>query len=630
MTTIILVILGVLLAAAAVLFVIYYGGDAFGNGHIEAEAGRLVGEGAQMEAALELYYRQEGHYPTSDDPVAELIAAGYLDYQPLGTRTTEADRWAINYDAGMILARLGTTGHEESTSICLKARQQLDLPAANTSTGIYRCDGSDSPGGRLAGREPCCIGEVGVGGGPAERDVFATATLCNNLASMPVNTDAQKAAYIVAAGACVEQRTTLTNQRFTSLADIGDPPLDYTAMGGGNPLVEEYDNGNIFFRYDVDNQEKCDAIGYRPNGSFSWSQTDQCYWGYRVPRRYYRNITATYRPAQAAFLKSEADKIAASIGQRGYLGADMQEFVSAYGGYEPDMKGQTSSAWTLVDESSGRFQIRANVPHGGFCNWFRANRGYASNQYEYHPQMPEYCWYSSSAGWRYQANVTDQVRNAQLDKLRAEAEKIKASLLSGSYAGYDMAAFQAQGGYTPNMNGFPGDGWTFMNWNNGGINLRITHTSTGLCEWFRNNFDGDGNEFNTYSRKPEYCAEIYRGPAYYDFNISVDYRAKQKAILNRERLKLRADYLDKNGDTSAMTYQPDFDGVIPNNGTFYERSGKTYYRSRVDIGLCYYLYDEVNATQNNHTNMLNFHYRKNMCLDFYRDGTYALLDLTVD
>ena len=625
MTTIILVILGVLLAAAAVLFVIYYGGDAFGNGHIEAEAGRLVGEGAQMEAALELYYRQEGHYPTSDDPVAELIAAGYLDYQPLGTRTTEADRWAINYDAGMILARLGTTDHEESTSICLKARQQLDLPAANTSTGIYRCDGSDSPGGRLAGREPCCIGEVGVGGGPAERDVFATATLCNNLASMPVNTDAQKAAYIVAAGACVEQRTTLTNQRFTSLADIGDPPLDYTAMGGGNPLVEEYDNGNIFFRYDVDNQEKCDAIGYRPNGSFSWSQTDQCYWGYRVPRRYYRNITATYRPAQAAFLKSEADKIAASIGQRGYLGADMQEFVSAYGGYEPDMKGQTSSAWTLVDETSGRFQIRANVPHGGFCNWFRSSRGYASNEYEYHPQLPEYCWYSNSAGWRYQANVTDQVRNAQLDKLRAEAQKLKESLLASPYGGYDLSAFRAQGGYTPNMKGFPGNDWSVANWNTGAVGLRITHSSTGLCQWFRNTFDG--NEFNTYPRKSEYCAEIYRGPAYYDFNISVDYRAKQKAILERERQKLRADYVAKGG-TAGMTYTPEFNGVISNNGTFYTRSGKVYYSAPVDEGLCDYLVDPETATTNKYYNTYNFYYRPVMC--FNTGGLKALLDLTVD
>ena len=168
MTAIILVILGVLLAAASVLFVIYYGGDAFGNGHIEAEAGRLVGESAQMEAALELYYRQEGAYPTSDDPVAELIASGYLDYQPLGTRTTETDRWAIDYDVGMIRAKLGTTDHDETMDICLKARQQLDLPEASTSTGVYRCDGSDSPGGRLAGREPCCIGEAAVGGGPVQ------------------------------------------------------------------------------------------------------------------------------------------------------------------------------------------------------------------------------------------------------------------------------------------------------------------------------------------------------------------------------------------------------------------------------------------------------------------------------
>ncbi|WP_298844039.1 hypothetical protein [uncultured Salinicola sp.] len=168
MTTITLVILGVLLAAASVLFILYYGGDAFGNGRIEAEAGRLVGEGAQMEAALELYYRQEGHYPTSGDPVQELISAGYLDYQPIGTRTMEVDRWAIDYDGGMIRAKLGPTDHEESLNICLKARQQLDLPKANTATGVYRCDGSDSPDGRLGGREPCCIGEVATGGGPVD------------------------------------------------------------------------------------------------------------------------------------------------------------------------------------------------------------------------------------------------------------------------------------------------------------------------------------------------------------------------------------------------------------------------------------------------------------------------------
>ena len=167
MTTILLVILGVLLAAASVLFVVYYGGDAFGGGKTEAEAGRLVSEGAQMEAALELFYRQEGHYPTSDDPVAELMTAGYLSHEPLGTRTSMPDRWKIDYDAGMIRAQLGLTDEEETMDICLKARQQLELPDTGTELGVYKCDGTDSPGGVLPGREPCCIGEVGVGGGPA-------------------------------------------------------------------------------------------------------------------------------------------------------------------------------------------------------------------------------------------------------------------------------------------------------------------------------------------------------------------------------------------------------------------------------------------------------------------------------
>lgn len=629
MTTILLVILGVLLAAAAVLFVVYYGGDAFGNGKIEAEAGRLVSEGAQMEAALELFYRQEGHYPTSEDPVAELMAAGYLSHEPLGTRTATVDRWRIDYDAGMIRALLGPSDSEESSSICLKARQQLELPVANTATGIYRCDGTDSPGGRLSGREPCCIGEVGVGGGPAgSGDIFATATLCNNLGNMPVGTEAEKAAYITAAGACVEQRSQLTNQRLTSLSDIGNPPIDDAATGAADPIIEENANGNIWFRYDVATQAQCDAIGYRPNGSFSQSLEEQCYWGYRVPRRYYKRLTDTYRPTQVNFLESEADKIATSIAQKGYLGSDMSEFVSNYGGYSPDMKGQTSSPWGIA-EVNNYVHVQAAVPHEGLCTWFRSNKGYSGNKYDSGLQYPSYCWLTGG-NHTFQRNVTSQVQGARLAKLKVEAEKLRDSLLASTYGGTNMSTFLSQGGYSPQLNGLTSDTWQIVSNSNGAVNLRVTHPKHGACGWWRTANGKDNNGLNQYPREPEYCGHFYNGPAYYDRNISVQYRAKQKSILERERLKLRADYVDKGGNTAAMTYQPNFNGVAPNSGSFYTRSGKVYYRSKIDTGLCYYLYDEVNATSNNHTNMLNFHYRKTMCLDFYGDGTYALLDLTVD
>lgn len=628
MTTIILVILGVLLAAAAVLFVIYYGGDAFGNGHIEAEAGRLVGEGAQMEAALELYYRQEGHYPTSDDPVAELIAAGYLDYQPLGTRTTEADRWSINYDAGMILARLGTTESEESSSICLKARQQLNLPVANTSTGIYRCDGTDSPGGKLAGREPCCIGEVGVGGGAVARDVFATATLCNNLASMPVNTDAQKAAYIAAAGACVQQRTTLTNQRFTSLADIGDPQFDYAATGGGNPTVEEHTNGNIFFRYDVDNQAQCDILGYRPNGSFSTTMVDQCYWGYRVPRRYYRNITSTYRPAQVAFLESEADKIAASIAQKGYLGTDMSEFLSAYAGYDPDMKGQTSSPW-VISEVNNYVHIQAQVPHEGVCSWYRSSMGYSGNKYDGGLQYPSYCWYSSSMGHRFQRNVTTPFRTAQHNGLKREAGKVFDSLMASQYAGLDLEQFRSSGGYTANMKGFTTAKWKLASSTSGPISLTIDFPTSGFCGWYRSSFTNDGNLYNGRVASAEWCGRYNQySPYYYQFNIGEQYRAKQKAIIERERKRLRKEIVDRGG-AYAIHVQPDFEGALPNNGELTVRSGKTYYRAPVDEGLCKYLVDERAAAGTApYYNFYDFHYRPVTCHN--NGGLKAYLDLTVD
>lgn len=153
MSNIILVILGVLIAAAAAIMAIFYGGDAFSTYDEEAEAARLVSEGAQVEAAVELFYRNNDRYPDKGDAMGELIETKYLSQAPLGTKH-ETGEWIVDYEEGHIRSTVGSAEDEEVLSVCQTARRQLHMPDWET---VYQCDGSDSPGGKLSSREPCCI-----------------------------------------------------------------------------------------------------------------------------------------------------------------------------------------------------------------------------------------------------------------------------------------------------------------------------------------------------------------------------------------------------------------------------------------------------------------------------------------
>lgn len=153
MSNIFLVIMGVLIAAAAAIMTIYYGGDAFTKYSEEAEAARLVSEGAQVEAAVELYYRNNGQFPDNGDPMNELMDKDYLSHMPKGADFATGD-WIVDYDEGQIRATVGAADDEEALDICRTARRQLKMPDWEN---VYKCDGSDYPGGRLSSREPCCI-----------------------------------------------------------------------------------------------------------------------------------------------------------------------------------------------------------------------------------------------------------------------------------------------------------------------------------------------------------------------------------------------------------------------------------------------------------------------------------------
>lgn len=176
MTTIILVSIGVLLAAVAALFIYFYGGDAFTQNEIKANAGRLVSEGAQIEAATELYYRQEGEMPgdgtDGEQAIDDLIEKRYLTHIPIGVKSDNgAGSWKMEYgDDGMIYSRLGLQVDEASMAVCREARRQLKytdtVPAGQPNAGklmVYKCDGSDymdaswRNAGTLPNREPCCV-----------------------------------------------------------------------------------------------------------------------------------------------------------------------------------------------------------------------------------------------------------------------------------------------------------------------------------------------------------------------------------------------------------------------------------------------------------------------------------------
>lgn len=154
MTTTILVTIGILVAAAAALMTVFYGGEAFYNSRVNAEASRLVVEGAQLERAVGAFVAQEGRRPGDGVTPAlmqqELVSKRYLREVPAGARQP----WVIDYDNKMIHSDLGAVENEEARKVCLAARRQLDLPNPDR---MYRCDGSDYPGGVLPSRESCCI-----------------------------------------------------------------------------------------------------------------------------------------------------------------------------------------------------------------------------------------------------------------------------------------------------------------------------------------------------------------------------------------------------------------------------------------------------------------------------------------
>ncbi|MAM36988.1 MAG: hypothetical protein CL949_00445 [Erythrobacter sp.] len=155
MTNLILVTLGVLLASGAAVMVTFYGGTAFTDTRRNGEASKIIVEGSQIASAFDAFVQRERRLPgggsSSEDALDELLAEDYLSEIPNGAGQSG---WKIDYSAGMIYSVVGSASDEESMKICRSARAQIGLSNRDT---VYRCDGSDYPGGSLPDREPCCI-----------------------------------------------------------------------------------------------------------------------------------------------------------------------------------------------------------------------------------------------------------------------------------------------------------------------------------------------------------------------------------------------------------------------------------------------------------------------------------------
>ncbi len=176
MTTTIMTVIGILLAAAAATMVYFYGGDAFYEGKVKAEAARLTSEGSQIERAIDLYESRYGRAPAnagdSDSVMSEIMGKNFLDKSPEGS--SQSSPWVVDYVNKMIRSDLGPEDSADAQKVCRYARRMQKLPNPDM---IYQCDGSDYPGGNgfLPKNEICCIsqdfGDHGPDGEPAEPEI---------------------------------------------------------------------------------------------------------------------------------------------------------------------------------------------------------------------------------------------------------------------------------------------------------------------------------------------------------------------------------------------------------------------------------------------------------------------------
>lgn len=137
MTTIILVSLGILLAAVSALMVVFYGGDAFEAGSMNARASELMNAGMNVLAANDLQRAETGVIGSS---IPDLVATKHLDVRPQLAGATSVDAWRLaatgtGDDATLYVA----TGLDADLCRNMLKRQGSDLVPHPYVTGRMGC-----------------------------------------------------------------------------------------------------------------------------------------------------------------------------------------------------------------------------------------------------------------------------------------------------------------------------------------------------------------------------------------------------------------------------------------------------------------------------------------------------------
>lgn len=141
------VILFIGLALAGALFL----GERFSNASNDAEAARVISEGAQINRAFELYQLNEGHMPDGSGETGELneraidqlVSTGYLKNTPAGA---QSGRWHVGSEGGVVLSHIGSG--ESALAICTAARRQFGL-----NDEPKTCSDPE-----ISDTDPCCVG----------------------------------------------------------------------------------------------------------------------------------------------------------------------------------------------------------------------------------------------------------------------------------------------------------------------------------------------------------------------------------------------------------------------------------------------------------------------------------------
>ena len=151
MSNVLIGIIGVILFIGLALSSAVWLGPKFMNTKIEAEAVDYLNQSSQIARAVESYASDKGRLPIIDgkEPIEVLVEEKYMKYAPAGG----ASGWELNGSTQSILTRVAGA-EDRATRVCVAARVKAQMPSPEK---IYKCDGSDAPGGALSVKDPCCL-----------------------------------------------------------------------------------------------------------------------------------------------------------------------------------------------------------------------------------------------------------------------------------------------------------------------------------------------------------------------------------------------------------------------------------------------------------------------------------------